>query len=393
MVDIDPQSLLRLNQLDMSNQDNYNDYSPQDDSDNSNQVPSNYTQNSVNDVSNTIDNSNPQVNSGFSPSTTAQDAYRSFISNPPKPSHHGVLHNIGAAIIGAGLGPQAADQFNNAADERAMSNWLNQGKLLQGAAQDENQTNNINRQLASAQAIEAGREATQKSLDENRQKVNQMTQEKIDETSRNDKSRVDAANSRAALRAQTQKDLENNKGQIRFNDDGTGWMVYNDGSQKQLDLNQFTPEELIKFRADQAIREKQNVPAKTGSAHWTVFQDKDGNMWRVNADSGDILPFKPNTPNNLIHPGTAVQGTTSTSDSTTVTPPELLGSEKLGSIANSMGAGISPTTKDNKTTTITKSAQKAPNAADIPLNQRVAGKTQAMVAGQLMTWNGHGWVK
>ena len=98
--------------------------------------------------------SHPSLMDQFHPNTTASDRLNNLIDNQPKPPDHAsVWRRIGAGLTSLAYGPDEGRKVLNGNYDRDMSAWLNQAKLAQGAAQDENVANNQQRQIIGAQSI------------------------------------------------------------------------------------------------------------------------------------------------------------------------------------------------------------------------------------------------
>lgn len=262
----DPLSMLRLNQLDMT-PDNVPD--------------SDFVRNSVGDVASQINKRNteiPATGFDFIPKTTAQDTFNALINNQPIEKPHGALHHIAAAIVGAGLGSDAANNFSHGQHEREMGDWLTKAKLSQQSAQDENQSNNIGKTLA----IEAGKNEDRDA--KLAQQADEFARRQAERDKRAETYATHIAN--LSVKHQDELDLANRKLKLA-QDVATGKIVgikqdksgqWNgltaDGKTVPYDVTGFTPEELATFKAEETRKTNEARPGAS-TAGTSVFQPMD----------------------------------------------------------------------------------------------------------------------
>lgn len=124
----------------------------------------------------------------FQPVTTMEDQFNQLIGQYPTRENPSKWRRLGAALVGAGYGPEGAQNFLDHNFNQQLADWSNKAKVLGQAADNERQSNNLNRQTA----YQLGQQhIAQQKAD---------TQQKAAETkAENDRRRTDIANLRAQV--------------------------------------------------------------------------------------------------------------------------------------------------------------------------------------------------
>lgn len=375
MFDFDPNQLLRLSSLVP-----YSGNSPDGDS-----LPAN------------DEEAKKKQNNSFTPSTVAQQRLNDLMQQMPEYQQPSLFTKIIAGMMGASSGPQTAMNYLNQPYQREMEGWKNQVGVAENAARDENTTNQIGRQLA----------------------YNQSQTQDREQKRQNDLAIAGQKASVAETRARTyQQNADTNKAkldimrasaqghQIEFQKDGTAIIVHNDGTSVPVTGIDgttpvlFTPQDMQQMKDDAAMaRTQANVAgadarnqANNAVKGWTTFQDKDGDTYRLNQDTGDVQPV--NLPKGAVKPSVAskpVEPQVSVTETQTPSSPfthPIDWWEGKPQITKSTVTTREPADQiNNPQSSIVKPAgNKVPNATDIPVNQRIEGKTQAMLNGKIYTW-------
>lgn len=185
----------------------------------------------------------------FTPKTEAQDRLRVSLDQMPTRNTPGIWRKIGASIAGLG-GPQAADNFMYGGYYRDMDDWKNRIEPLGDLARIENQENTQNRMIWSQNQNDVFRRERERRISEDADKRINIAQQNADT---------------ASARAKVYQDAQ--RGGVLYKDElnGKAYMVYKDGTVKQLPVGALSKEDELDFinagklnimRADQQFDER-----------------------------------------------------------------------------------------------------------------------------------------
>lgn len=307
----------------------------------------------------------------FHPSTAASDRLNQLINNQPQYQKPSVWQKLGAAIVGAGFGPEEAQKVLHGTYDRDMNAWLNQAKLAQGAAQDENTANNQQRQIIGAQAINEDRDTklAQQEADFTRKQTEVEAKNKADQA--RDQEKLQIANARAQAYifknthsnwvAKTGKD-----GKLTFFNPQDPTQEVNTG----FDTGKMDDYDKLAFGLNAKLQE---IGATGAQARQTEETKQGGRV-----DLEDVKQA-----NRLELPKGSKTPYGSTTETTTEKGSPSFFQRELPSL---FGTGI---TKSTTTSVRTPNVPSSTVPALPPVEQRIVGKTTATINGQPMMWSAH----
>lgn len=192
----------------------------------------------------------------FTPHTEAQDRLKVALDQMPTRNTPGVWRKIGASIAGLG-GPQSADNFMYGGYYRDMDDWKNKVEPLGDLARIENQENTQNRIALNDLNRYNYQTETNKIRQDAEERRTKEGEAKIETATKNAET--------ARIRAEAYRDAQ--KGGVLYKDElnGKAYMVYKDGTVKQLPVDALSKEDELDFinagkmqvmRADQQFDER-----------------------------------------------------------------------------------------------------------------------------------------
>ena len=183
---------------------------------------------------------------GYKPQTKISDLYQQSLLDMPQRQQPGKLRHIAAALAGLSGDPKAADFVLNKPYYTKLQDWETKtGALGKGATEEDKR--NINSRLAITQQVaniikqQNAETASTRAADAaaNQEAKNRIAQQRADI---------------AQERADVYKDIAKG-GTVQTDYTGKSFMVYKDGTKKDLDLNKFTPEEIQEFKTEGRLKE------------------------------------------------------------------------------------------------------------------------------------------
>jgi hypothetical protein len=245
----------------------------------------------------------------YQPERQASDMFMKHIQEMPQRQQYppSGLRQVGSVIAGLGAGvrplgiaggspigfqgsPKEAMEVSNAYRDlplnRARSDWEVVNKPLEMAATNEKNYNLGQRQLLLG---ESSRMIQQQRADTYADRVRQIEQENL---SKDEKRKADAK--RDQDRVQIYRDISKG-GTLQFGDDGRAYMVYKDGTKKEIDASLVSPEDMENLR--EKNREKLEGVREKGRETLEGVRQPNRVTLKKTPSGGAVKPVKPETGN------------------------------------------------------------------------------------------------